>query len=350
MSRIRWSYIWKTGFGMLILLALLGCTPSIAMPSPTPTENTYGFSQEAFVTLNSLEKVDEYPLYVMHYVGGYDSPATANLPDNTTFACSLFAALGDEDNLLYGRNFDWTYSPALLLYTDPPDGYASVSMVNLYFSDINPVTPDIIRNLTEMLIPERALLLATPYIPHDGMNEYGLTIGMAAVSEIVADYDPSRMTIGSLGIIREVLDHARTADEAVAIFSQYNIDFAGGPPIHYLIADSRGQSALSEYVDGQMAVLPNEYAWHLATNHLLATGIKAGGSSGWRYDKMEERLAATGGILTPVDAMDLLSDVSQRFNGTQWSVVYDISTGSIYVAMARNYDAIHTFQLEIVDP
>ena len=347
MTAPRGADIWKIGFGMVILLALLGCKPSIAMPSPTPTENTYGFLQEAFVTLSSLEKVDEYPLYVMHYVGGYDSPATMNLPDNTPFACSLFAALGDEDNLLYGRNFDWNYSPALLLYTDPPDGYASVSMVNLAFSGSN---SNISRNIIEMTVPERAPLLETPFIPVDGMNEYGLTIGMAAVNESVADYDPSRMTIGSLGIIREVLDHARDVDEAMAIFSQYNIEFAGGPPIHYLIADSRGQSVLIEYVDGQMAVLPNEYAWHLATNHLLASGIKAGGSSGWRYDIMEERLAATGGILTPVDAMDLLSDVSQRFNGTQWSVVYDISTGSIYVAMARNYDAVHNFQLEIVDP
>lgn len=347
MTALRGADIWKTGFGMVILLVLLGCKPSIATPSPTPTENTHGFSQEAFATLNSLEKVNDYPLYVMHYVGGYDSPATANLPDNTPFACSLFAALGDEDNLLYGRNFDWAYSPALLLFTDPPDGYASASMVDLAITYAN---PDTLRNLMEMTIPERELLLSAPYFPMDGMNEYGLTIGNATVHESVADFNLFRPTIGSLVIIREVLDHARDVDEAVAIFSQYNIDFTGGPPVHYLVADARGQSVLIEYEDGQMAVLPNENAWHVATNHLLATGIKAGGNSGWRYDIVEERLAATGGILTQEDAMDLLSDVSQRFNGTQWSVVYNISTGSISVAMARNYDAVHNFQLEIVDP
>jgi hypothetical protein len=335
------------GFELAILLALLGCKPSIAVPSPVPTENTYGFSQESFATLNSLEKVDDYPIYVMHYVGGYDSPATADLPDKTTFSCSLFAALGDEEYLLYGRNFDWAYAPALLLYTDPPDGYASVSMVNLGFSDIN---PDNFLDLLEMTVPERAPLLDAPYIPSDGMNEYGLAIGMAAVNESVAGYDSSKPTIGSLGIIREVLDHARDIDEAAAIFSRYNIDFTGGPPVHYLIADSRGRSVLIEYVDGEMVVMPNEYAWHLATNHLLATGIRGGGSSGWRYDTIEERLAATGGILTPIEAMDLLSDVSQSFNGTQWSVVYDISTGNISVAMARNYEDVHDFQLEMVDP
>ena len=332
---------------MVILLALLGCRSSIAMPSPTPTENTYGFSQDAFKTLSSLEKVDDYPLYVMHYIGGYDSPATAHLPDDTTFACSLFAALGDEDNLLYGRNFDWAYSPALLLYTDPPNGYASVSMVNLAFSDYN---TDNFRNILEMTVPERAPLLETPYIPSDGMNEFGLTIGMAAVNESVAAYDSSKPTIYSLAIIREILDHARTTDEAVAIFSKYNLAFTGGPPIHYLIADHRGRSLLIEYVDGEMVVLPNEHAWHLATNHLVATGINAGGSSGWRYDIMEERLTTASGSLSPADAMELLKDVSQRFNGTQWSVVYGISTGSVSVAMARNYDDVHHFHLETVSP
>ena len=40
--------------------------------------------------------------------------------------------------MFYGRNFDWEFSPALLLFTDPPDGYASVSMVDLTFLGISP--------------------------------------------------------------------------------------------------------------------------------------------------------------------------------------------------------------------
>ena len=360
-SFTKQSKFWYV-FSSLVLIALLvsACqstvavtetpttAPSLTVSPPTPTENVYGFSQDAFVTLTSLEKVNDYPLYVMHFVGGYDSPAMAILPDNTSFACSLFAALGDEDNLLYGRNFDWTSSPALLLYTDPPDGYASVSMVNLAFLGIN---SDNVRPLREISLPERAPLLQTPHFPSDGMNEYGLAIGMAAVDESVADYDPSRPTIGSLLIIREVLDHARDVDEVVVLFGEYNIDFSGGPPIHYLVADSRGQSVLLEYVDGQMAVLPNENTWHLATNHLLAAGIRTGGNSSWRYDIVGERLATTSGILTPVDAMDLLKVVSSIYpTQTQWSVVYDISNGSIDVAMGRNYDAIDNFQLKRVYP
>jgi len=341
------AYSCKSGIGIAILFALSACAPSIAMPSPTPTENFYGFSQDEFETLNSLEKVDGYPLYVMHYVGGYDSPVTVGFPDNTPFACSLFAALGDDNHLLYGRNLDWAFAPALFLYTDPPDGYSSVSMVNLTYFNVSQGNS---QTLLDLPTTEREVLLGTPYFPYDGMNEYGLTIGMAAVNESVADYDTSRPSIGSLVIIREVLDHARTVDEAVAIFSQYNIDFTGGPPIHYLIADRNGQAVLIEYIAGQRVVLSNEHPWHLATNHLLGTGIQGAGNSGWRYGIMEERLASSDGIFTPEDGMDLLSDVSARMDGTQWSVIYRISTGTISVALARNYDNIYTFQLGIQSP
>ena len=39
------------------------------------------------------------------------------------------------DDRLFGRNFDWRYSPALLLFTDRPaaGGYASVSMVDIAY-------------------------------------------------------------------------------------------------------------------------------------------------------------------------------------------------------------------------
>jgi len=33
------------------------------------------------------------------------------------WACSLFAGLGDVEQRLYGRNFDWDHSPAVLLFT-----------------------------------------------------------------------------------------------------------------------------------------------------------------------------------------------------------------------------------------
>jgi hypothetical protein len=246
--------------------------------------------------------------------------------------------------MVYGRNFDWEFSPALLLFTDPPDGYASVSMVDLTFLGID---SDSTMALTDLPLVERNALLASPSMPFDGMNQYGLTIAMAAVPDALpsdAGRDPSKPTIGSIGIIREVLDHARSVDEAVPLFEQYNIDVTGGPRVHYLIADPSGKAALLELFDGKIVVMRNEAPWHLATNHLRCTAEGDGGCQ--RYHAMSERLAATNGQMDAHAAMQLLSEVAQ--SGTQWSIVYDMTSGDINVVIGQACEAVFPFHLDRV--
>ena len=152
--------------------------------------------------------------------------------------------------------------------------------------------------------------------------------------------DPDRETIGSLGVIREMLDHASDVDQAVAILDQFNVDFGGGPPLHYLIADRSGRAVLVEFYDGQRHLYWNEVPWHLATNFLRAMVSDPDGGC-WRYDTLREGLESAGGRLAPSQAMDLLGAVAQE--GTQWSVVYGISSGQVSVAMGRAYQDVHTF-------
>ena len=54
------------------------------------------------------------------------------------------------------------------------------------------------------------------------------------------------------------------------------------------------------------------------------------------------------GVLSAVEAMDLLGAVAQYH--TRWSVVYDVSTGDIHLAMAKRYDQLHRFQLPPARP
>ena len=258
------------------------------------------------------------------------------------WACSLFAALGDADNMFYGRNFDWEYSPAVLLFTDPPDGYVSVSMVDIAYLGFGGTKAGTLTNLP--LIERRALLNA-PFMPFDGMNEHGLVVGMAAVPGSEMPYDRDRETIDSLMVIREMLDHAHDVDEAVAILQSYNIRWGGGPPLHYLIADSSGRSVLVEFYEGEMVMIPNETPWHLATNHLRAIADETGHSGCWRYDRIYQRLTEAEGQLTTQDAIDLLAKVSQE--ETQWSIVYGMSSGDVNVTMGRQYDNLHTFHLSL---
>jgi hypothetical protein len=171
------------------------------------------------------------------------------------------------------------------------------------------------------------------------MNEHGLVIGMAAVPDTAMPTDPTRETIGSLGVMREVLDHARTVDEAVAIFEQYNIDMSGGPTIHYLIADATGRSVLVEFWDGEMIVQPNAQSWDMATNFVRATA-KTPESMCWRYRTISTAMNERAGTLTADDALALLGEVAQP--NTQWSIVYGMATGEIRVAMHGDYDHAHT--------
>jgi hypothetical protein len=297
--------------------------------------------------LSSLEKLDDYPFYVMHYYGEYDYPQTwSNIPSGGDFSCSLFAALGEAGDMLYGRNFDWDFSPSLLLFTDPPDGYASISMVDLTFLGISSV---VARSLNDLPLEERTALLTAPSMPFDGVNEYGLTIAMAAVPDTFLDdasYDQSKPNIGSIGIIRETLDHARDVDEAIAIFGQYNIDFTGGPAIHYLIADPSGTAVLIEFYQGEMILLPNEAPWHLATNHLRCNAEGDGGCP--RYHRISERLTTMNDQIDPQEAMQLLSDVAQGM--TQWSAVYNMTNGDISVVIGEAYETVHSFHLDQLRP
>jgi hypothetical protein len=329
--------LWIT-LAVVISLSLAACQ----MEAPAP-------ALQLTIAPYTLEKIDPHPLYVMHYNADYREEHTqiqhhGDLP----WACSLFVALGDAESMVYGRNFDWYHSPAVVLYTSPPDGFRSISTVNLNFLGFSSADAGDLLNLSESA---RKRLLEAPYLPIDGMNEAGLVVGMAAVPHSQDETDLSRPSIDSLGVMRELLDYADTVPEALEIMSRYTIDFGGGPPIHYLIADANGEAALVEYGRGAMNVIPNESPWHLATNFLLESASGDPRDTCWRYQTLAEKLTSASGRLSGNSAMDLLQDVSQEgTTGTQWSAVYILSTGLLHLAMGREYQTIHHFDQEDILP
>ncbi len=128
-------------FAIILLTSILWLPVGTDSLRQTDQNSPGALSDEETATLSSLAKIDDYPLYTMHYYGTYKQAASSmkdpaapmslarstsgEAPVQRAWACTLFAALADTKNRLYGRNFDWEYSPALLLFTQPPDGYAS---------------------------------------------------------------------------------------------------------------------------------------------------------------------------------------------------------------------------------
>ncbi len=329
---------------------------------PPLNETPGSISQEQVLTINSLQKISDYPFYTMHYFGSYDfrkiveNNSQVNLRGYSDtskssrfsesdlrgikgWACTVFASLADQKNRLFGRNFDWYPHPALLLFTDPPDGYASVSMVDTYDLgfDGEPLTDQ-----------EKLLLLLSPFMSVDGMNEKGLAVGTMTVPHAESGDDPNKNSLSGLMVIRLLLDYASNVAQAIELLKGYDVNFLGGPPLHYLVADRNGEAAVIEFLDGQMRVTRNGRPWLAATNFLIEEEKPIGArSSCWRYNRVYSELEMAGGEYSLGQAMSLLQSVSQGGNyPTLWSIVYSLSDGKFQVAIGRDYAQIYDFQLE----
>lgn len=316
--------------------------------------DTRGIQDDRTRSLKSVKQIDDFPLYEMHFYGDYgfsrflkqgigrDLPQAEITPPETApdFQCTCFTASDGKAGRIFGRNFDWYRHPALILFTDPPDAYASVSLVDisyLGFSAENKPTGKLNQRLLE-----------APFYPFDGMNEWGLAVGMNAISHSDGISDPAKTTIGSLHVIRLWLDYAKNVDEALALIKDYNVSFRE-VPIHYLVADSSGNSALVEFIDGEMRIIRNELPFQVTTNFVI-TETPPGQrlQSCWRYAKVIRKLETTEATLSPHEAMNLLKDVSQRGeSSTIWSIVYGMSSGNIQVVMDSKFDQVHKFTLKL---
>ncbi len=295
-------------------------------------------------TLATLEKVDDFPLYVMRYKGTYlfDLFAEEGIewgPYQWVYkavnpeACTSFAAPTSDGDIVFGRNFDWNHRSSLLLFTDPPDGYASVSMVDLYYLGLE--------GMQEIPWSKRFVLLAAPYATIDGMNECGVAIAQNSVPRRDTPTDPNRPTLLNSQIIRLVLDHAKDVEDALALIQQYNVQFYGAR-VHFHIADASGDSAVVEFVDGRVAIVRDDRPWQVSTNFLLSEEIQP---ECWRYSKVSEVLGQSQGIASSEGALRLLE--AAKLPRTIWSVVYNLSTGEICLAIGQDYDSVHTFGVKM---
>ena len=297
------------------------------------------------IAYGTISQVDEYPLYMYTYSADYkfdDYLETGTIPfyasTNTNiknYACTCFSAFGG-DNRLLGRNYDWAdRSTYYLVFTDPPDGYASVSTVDMFFFDYyHNESPDYAGNQTT--------LGALPYYPFDGMNEKGVAVGMNALPRARGPYDADRVTIGELQLIRLVLDYAGSTREAISLIEKYNIRMED-PPIHYLIADSSGHSAIIEFVDGKMEIMENDNPWQVTTNFIISDFDNPKDAGCWRYQTADYFLLTRNGTLSENDALNLLQEVS--VSNTRWSVLFNLKTGKLQTAMGRAYNNLHFFTL-----
>ena len=314
----------------------------------------------------SLKRIDDYGMYQMTYYGNYNldglleqgvtsdlelqnyivKELTHGIPvhiDVVGGGCTAFVYTDEAGKTTMGRNFDFTYSPSLQVYTNPDNGYSSVSTVCLVFAGYGEDSlPDSWTN--------SFLTLAAPYLPFDGMNEKGVCVCSLAVPAADAPVTGKAM-INTTVAMRLILDKASNADEAIELLKGYDIYFSGGIPCHFLLADKSGKSVIIEYYDGGLKVVEPEEQLQVASNFIAYNNLNIGDgySEFERYEKAYDTILEKKCNLSAEEAMALLAEVGVISDGVdklQWSVVYNMDDLSGKIFAHRKKDQAVDFCLK----
>ena len=171
-------------------------------------------------------------------------PIKMNAPE---IGCSSFTVVDENNNNLFGRNYDFSTTTSMILHTNPGNGrHASISSVDLQFLGIS-------GEMTSLI--QKATALAAAYAPLDGMNDAGVACGIYMSYQGPEDnvtstnQNSDKPDLTSTTMLRMILDYADSVDEAVELVKQYDFHDSANTSFHYMIADKSGKSAILEWVD-----------------------------------------------------------------------------------------------------
>jgi len=304
-------------------------------------------------TLKSIVKVrdisEQYAtggLYLMTHYGNLDelfhieNQKSIDYPmiEQTWRFCSVFSTI-TETGVVIGRNWDNQNVGSIIVnYYRPDNGYASIS-----FSRAIDMGFPLNVSLTKMAkSPFGKKLLVAPFYVYDGMNEQGLCAMITGINSTTVTPKDGKESIFISYIIRKVLDHTKTVDEAIELvdgiapFDITPTEING----HILISDASGKSVILEYIDNEWKKIYTDKKWQLMTNKVIYN-VKDSTlrEKCWRYKSMSSTFDKSKGTITWQQGIQILKDVSQE--GTTWSVVYLPNSKELYFSVYQCWDKIY---------
>ncbi len=334
----------------------------------------FGSMKKQQESLSSVQKLAD-GLYTMNYTYDYDidellkngvsnhielilkgirkSFLKGNLP---ALGCTTFNAVTPEGNYIFARNFDYIECDHALVWTHPKNGYASVSSVSMLFNGYD-------KDFTAENKMNRSFMMLAPYVPFDGMNEKGLSIGILELECPAVFQLTEKPNLTCTMMIRAVLDKAATVQEAIEIFRAYDLReplFMPNYSYHYHIADASGNSVVVEYINGKMNLIypekkdGNRVDYIAAANYCLTPGADDPNGMGQeRVAKVYSYLYKTSGVLSTVQAIDVLHRVSMDEDdlhgficSTIWSIVYDQTELTLKLCSQNNFEKVFEFSVD----
>lgn len=260
---------------------------------------------------------------------------------NTPFGCSTIAVKDENGNFLFGRNFDWNTCSAMVVQSTPKNGYASISTVNTDFINMSGM------KLSSLSAEAQAVICL--YAPLDGMNEKGLAVSVNMIQDSAdISQNTDKPDITTTTAIRLLLDKAETVEEALELLGRYDMHASMGYMMHLALADAGGRSAAVEYINNEMVVSETP----VVTNFYFAEGEKNGigtAQSHERYDILIKALEAHK-TMNMEQVRDALDSVSKKnfgeFESTEWSIVFNQSTGEVHYYHREDYGKRYTFAVK----
>lgn len=340
----RWIYLILTtlAVGLLLLLFLFR---SVLLAAASVQRMDDGFYSMKYTGSYGLDDFMEQggassDLAVADFVIGRMFYGLIKLDlQSSPYGCSTLSVASPGKEQLFGRNFDWGNCTAMVVETNPPNGYASVSTVNMNFLKFG-------LSLSEGAFV-RLMSAAAPYAPMDGMNERGLCVAVLMIEDSPAfGQDAGKPDLTTTTAVRLLLDKAADVDEAIALLEQYDLHASANLMVHFALADEKGRSVVVEYVDNQMIVTETP----VVTNFYLAPGERYGvgtAESHTRYELLSERLNQNS-TMDMDGVRDALNRVSKHnfdsvFASTEWSVVYNQTTGAVQYYHREDYTKPYHF-------
>lgn len=303
-------------------------------------ENDYGLDG---LLSRGLKSVGGLMLYVQkHFLLGRGDVKIKNCD----FGCTTFNSFTEDGDHVFSRNFDYKEAPCIVVWTAPENGYRSVGVTS---ADVLLCDGE-----TDKKENRQKRLLAAPFACMDGVNEKGLSIAVVKLNAKSTNQKRGKTPIITTVMIRAVLDKCATVDEAVQLFSQYDMRDSLSVAYHYQITDASGRSAIIEYINNEMVVYNAEHERQYLLNFYHTPDIPIKNGSGYTREKwLHEEFAETGLVMSEERAMKILERVRLCYRHKKghmvqslWSAVYNCSQKTLRMCAGMDYSKEYLFGLE----
>lgn len=268
--------------------------------------------------------------------------ARIKIPD---FGCTTFNSFTEEGDHIFSRNFDYRKAPCIVVWTSPENGYKSVGVTS---ADVLLCDNEILRKKGM-----QKHLLAAPFACMDGVNEKGLSIAVVKLNTVSTKQETGKIPIITTVMIRAVLDKCATVEEAIELFSKYDMHDSLKVAYHYQITDASGKSTIIEYLDNEMTVYRADRERQYLLNFYHTPGRPINGSGYTREKWLHEEFEETGLVMTEDRAMKILERCHLYYNHKKgyivqslWSAVYNCSKRTLSMCVSLDYSKKYTFGVD----